>query len=299
METMYGGNKVPFGLLDGILVDVHEVESGLACKCVCPSCNGALVARKGSKNTHCFAHHKPDPDCKYTPETAIHSMAKQILLEHHSIRLPKLDVSVSALGANGNRFSESETLVKEGGFKYEKVLAEQRIKDITADILLYKDNIPILIIEIYVSHAVNHIKRDKIEKLDISCIEIKLDNKITSKETLINKVLIQTDIKKWIFNKKEKAVKNTLNKSLEVKLVADRLYATQLSLEKEKEEEKKEKAVIKKRNEVRLKNRDNKQSKPKWIFCDNPACKALYESMKSPSKCPKCGCEDSMKDCRY
>ena len=292
---MLSGNKVPFGLLNGSLVDVKDVEPGLACKCVCPSCHGALIARKGSKNKHCFAHHKPDPDCKYTPETAIHLMAKQILRENHAICLPKLEVSVSSLGVSRNRFSESEILVRERYFRYEKALSEQRIQDITPDILLYKNDIPILIVEICVTHPVNRVKKDKIEKLGISCIEIKLDNKITDKETLIKKVLTQTNIKKWIFNKKEKAVRDKLNKSLEAKLVADSLYAKRLSLEAEQ----KEKKVIEKRKEVRLVNKDHKQSRARWIYCDNPACKALYESTEFPSKCPICGCEDSMKDCRY
>ena len=292
---MSTNNKVPFGLLGDILVDVNDVESGLACKCICPSCYGALVARKGRKNIHCFAHHKPDPNCEYTPETAIHLMAKQILLENYSIRLPKLDITVSALGVSRERYSESELLVKEGDFRYDKALSEQRIEGIIPDILLYKNGIPVLIIEIFVSHGVDHLKRDKIEKLDISCIEIKLDNRLINKATLAEKVLLSTDIKKWIYNKKSQSVRNKLNQVLEQKLAEDLLKAKRLSLAVEA----KEKEAIKKRNEVRLKNKANGLKKPKWVYCDNPSCKVLYESIDSVSKCPECGHEDSMKDCRY
>ena len=288
-------NKVPFGMLDGILVDVDDVKAGLACKCICPSCKGKLIARKGESNTHCFAHHKPDPNCKYTPETAIHLMAKQILLENSVIRVSEFDVSVSALGESGERFSESEELVKEGFFHYEKVLSEKIIENIKPDILIYKGGAPVLIVEICVTHAVDSKKLDKIKTLNISCIEIKLSNTVTSKKTLIEKVLNETENKKWIFNRKEKAVRIRLNKSLEKKLVADSLYVKKRTLIAKKEEKKK----IEKRNEIRLHNKGNPRKRTTWIYCDNPTCKTLYESIESPSKCPKCGCTDSMKDCRY
>lgn len=53
-------NKIPFGLRDGRMVEVSEVESGLACRCVCPSCGQPLQARKGPIRTHYFAHDPSD-----------------------------------------------------------------------------------------------------------------------------------------------------------------------------------------------------------------------------------------------
>ena len=54
--------KLPFGVKGGLLVRVSEVVSGLRCGCVCPGCGGVLVARKGEKVEHHFAHHSVD-DC--------------------------------------------------------------------------------------------------------------------------------------------------------------------------------------------------------------------------------------------
>ncbi|OWY39307.1 hypothetical protein CEK28_08810 [Xenophilus sp. AP218F] len=48
---------IPFGLKEDVLVEVNDVDQGLACGCVCPACRAPLVARKGQVNIHHFAHH--------------------------------------------------------------------------------------------------------------------------------------------------------------------------------------------------------------------------------------------------
>lgn len=43
--------------------------------CRCPSCNGRLVARKGEKYEHCFAHHDgSSDDCELAFETSVRLM---------------------------------------------------------------------------------------------------------------------------------------------------------------------------------------------------------------------------------
>lgn len=68
-----------YGLRKGTLVHISEVESGLKCECKCPSCDAKLVARKGKKNKHHFAHHATD-NCKYGYETSLHFAVKEIIL---------------------------------------------------------------------------------------------------------------------------------------------------------------------------------------------------------------------------
>ncbi|GAC06206.1 hypothetical protein [Paraglaciecola chathamensis] len=36
-----------FALKDNVLVSIANVARGLACECVCPACNGPLIAKKG------------------------------------------------------------------------------------------------------------------------------------------------------------------------------------------------------------------------------------------------------------
>ena len=49
---------LPFGQResDGVFVDVEDVDNGLACGCVCPSCKVKLSAKQGECNAWHFAH---------------------------------------------------------------------------------------------------------------------------------------------------------------------------------------------------------------------------------------------------
>lgn len=81
---------IPFAFSNKLqkLVDVDEVESGLACNCVCPSCNMFLQARKGDKNEHHFSHHEAALNiCAYSYWVSIRDMAKQIILEAKFINI--------------------------------------------------------------------------------------------------------------------------------------------------------------------------------------------------------------------
>jgi len=63
------------------------VSSGLACDCVCPHCQTPLIAKKGKRNRHHFAHHKK-VDCEGSAETILHILGKQILLKTSFLHLP-------------------------------------------------------------------------------------------------------------------------------------------------------------------------------------------------------------------
>lgn len=81
-------HRVPFGLRDGRMYAPRDVPNGLACGCVCPGCNARLVARNaGTKVIPHFAHHGGG-GCSTGYESAIHRMAKQIIMERGLLRLP-------------------------------------------------------------------------------------------------------------------------------------------------------------------------------------------------------------------
>lgn len=64
------------------LVDATEVPRGLACDCVCPSCNMEMQARQGEINEHHFSHHKnADIECSYSYWVSVRDMVKQIIQE--------------------------------------------------------------------------------------------------------------------------------------------------------------------------------------------------------------------------
>ena len=68
--------KIPYAERAGSLIHVAEVTSGLQADCFCPACKGPVVARKGPKVVHHFAHFAPT-NCQ--PETVAHLTAKRLL----------------------------------------------------------------------------------------------------------------------------------------------------------------------------------------------------------------------------
>ena len=80
--------KIPFALRihDQRMVDPTEVTKGQSCGCICPDddCKGELIAKQGKKNEWHFAH-KAGADCSSGIESALHRMAKQMVLERSQI----------------------------------------------------------------------------------------------------------------------------------------------------------------------------------------------------------------------
>lgn len=84
-------HKLLFGYKNDELVHISEVARGLECGCMCPSCGHPLIARKGNKKIHHFAHYNR-AECKNAVETAMHIAAKNILEKNmrlviHSVKL--------------------------------------------------------------------------------------------------------------------------------------------------------------------------------------------------------------------
>ena len=135
---------------NGRLVHVNDVPSGLACDCTCPECGARLIARKGKKNQHHFAHAN-GADCEGARMTALHMLAQQIVQEEKKIRKPWF-----------KDYCEDKS--KE--IYFESVLLERRFK--TAEINRRPDCVGIIKkgdkqyevwIEIKVKHAIDEEKK--------------------------------------------------------------------------------------------------------------------------------------------
>lgn len=182
-----------YALHDNELVHISQVESGLKCNCVCPSCGSALVARKGKKVTHHFAHYNADV-CKYGYETSLHMAAKDIILKSKKFWLPAVYVNFSS--------GKTKELIKEAvQIDVDDVILEKQMDDIIPDIII-KSGGKELIVEIFVTHAIDEAKLKKIQSKDISTLEIDLSKRkraINSSE--LEEVLIGvSDEKQWKYN---------------------------------------------------------------------------------------------------
>ena len=173
--------KLPYGLQDGRLCFVEDVERGLKCACVCPCCEGALIARKGAIKVAHFAHHRED--CGKGLETALHMMAKEILEERREIALPELAIPPKL-------------------YTIEKVDLERRLGDVIPDVTVYIEGQPILI-EIIVTHGIDQKKSKAIRELNISTLVIDLsgETRAISKDDLASIVVEGIDKKRWEYNR--------------------------------------------------------------------------------------------------
>lgn len=146
---------------------IDKSHNGLACNCTCPICGESLIARKGNGGKAPHFAHKQDSPCshpEYIKQTNIHAMAEQIFLEEKEIELPSLSSQA------GNYIAY---FFKGGKWQIEEVELEKKISDFIPDIILKKGNI-ILLVEIYVTHAVDENKKNKIIEANLPVIEIDL-----------------------------------------------------------------------------------------------------------------------------
>ena len=170
------------------LVNIKQVEKGLACNCICFECSEPVVARKGEKNEHHFAHSSNKKSCHINPESTLHKFAKQVIMEAKAVVLPPLP--------NTNEV-EAKT------WQFTHLIEEQAVGSIRPDIVASIDDETIFI-EVAVTSFVDTDKIDFIKRLGIKTVEIDL-REILSKSMDIPSeearlfILDQTDNKKWLY----------------------------------------------------------------------------------------------------
>lgn len=188
-----------YGLSGARLVHITEVENGVACNCVCPCCNIQLVAKNNAKNIKAphFAH-SSGTDCGGAHETAMHLLAKEIIYETKTIKLPDFHHDYN----NVNTVSLFE---KGMVIEFDKIIVEQAIsKDgnvVKPDIIAIKNNK-----QIYIEFAYSHFsppeKIEKLKKIGIPSFEVNLSNQELDKIALTTFFLSNSRDKYWLTNPK-------------------------------------------------------------------------------------------------
>lgn len=180
-----------YAMKAGHLTHVSEVESGLKCDCICPCCSKKMIARKGKKMAHHFAHQ--NAECSYGLETTLHLMAKDILEQEKRLLLPKVIVSLP--------YRVSETISMPKMIEADEVSLEKRFDEFVPDILV-KVGEKLLAIEIWVTHKIDERKLEKIKKSNISVLEINLSktDKMINVDDLRKILTEETECKNWAYN---------------------------------------------------------------------------------------------------
>ncbi len=185
-----------YGLKNGKLVFIDEVDRGLECGCFCPHCGGKLIAKKGEVNQHHFAHYQVE-NCGKGVETALHLLGKQVLMEEQAVRLPD-EESVELLTA---------------------VEVERRRLGYVADVgAVLVDTGEDIDLEIKVTHGIDEAKLTKVISNNAKMVEIDLSDLLRSgsltKERVKQAVLADApriwaeDLERQLADRKESEMSN-------------------------------------------------------------------------------------------
>jgi hypothetical protein len=286
-------NKIPFGLKNGKLVHVSEVDSGLACDCLCPSCSQNLQANKGKMKCHHFSH---DPssklrECKSAFETSIHLMAKEILSEDAYIIVPDLTISLSKNDVNGGTYEEEISVEKESRINFDRVEIEKQLGDIRPDIIAYNNEITLLI-EIAVTSFAGIEKKRKIRNRGINAIEIDLSSvDYTITKTELRELINSSSTKKrWLSNPKVIKAKNKLTTILDGKI---NLINKKIHNNRNKSAKQFNQIGFPIHNKSNIKALNNTQDSTRWFRCE--ACRLVFEVTLQNApysikiiQCPEC-----------
>lgn len=233
---MSSSNQIPFGLKEGRMVGVGEVESGLACDCLCANCNGALVARKGQVNVHHFAHASDSSDCHNAAETALHRMAKQIFVEHKRFKAPEYRVTEKYLLESGQELRTRGQVTHAKTYTFDLVEEEVWLELVRAD-LVAVDDMGQFAIEIKVTHACGKSKVSHLQKLSIRAVEADLSEvpRSITKDELTEKLLNTPTLYKWMAHPQEKEIRDNLWRALHAEAIFIREQEEAERAEKEQE----------------------------------------------------------------
>lgn len=194
-----------YGLKDGLLKHISEVETGLQCKCICPSCNEILVAKNsGTIKIHHFSHYT-NQECMYGAQTSIHLAAKEILTKVKVIRVPKVEKFVhTGIKIDYDKFLSIGEFIRISDdflIPIDEVILEKKLHNYIPDIVIISNGRK-LIVEIAVTHFVGRSKLKLIKGSQISAIEIDLSSlKHNFNHDQLEKILAHdVEQKTWLHN---------------------------------------------------------------------------------------------------
>lgn len=191
------GPQILYGVRNGELVHVDDADRGQACNCTCPKCGRALVARKGEILAHFFAHEATEVNCNPTPESLIHSYAKQQISKMSKLELPGFVVEGSHQSKDGQTHQLHWRYLPKYDFEVKTAEVECRKHEgVVPDVLLSSTDGFFLAVEVFYRHAVDSDKLEKLQSLSLSAVELDLsDISVNSSSSALNAAL--RDVKRW------------------------------------------------------------------------------------------------------
>lgn len=209
-----------FALRAGRLIDITEAASGLACDCRCPGCGAVVVARKGKRRAHHFAHAR-GAVCANALESALHRLAKEILEKERKIRLP-------AVGVTGH----PEWRLGATSFAYQRVYVEKRLRGLRPDLLVEGGGRPLLV-EVAVTHRSGWDKVRQLHRQNLAAVEVDLGRWVREREAgglpvtreAVRRVLVEgVACKSWLFHPRKNFLEAALRRYADARPVRRRSW---------------------------------------------------------------------------
>ena len=180
---------------DGTSIHISQAARGLRCNCRCPACEQVLVAKKGKKQIHHFAHYNNGTACAHVAETNAHIWAKDVLERVKSLTIPAV---TAEHGGVSKVVSPSQT------YRFAHARLEKKLGSIVPDVVLITPNGTKLIVEVRVTHPCDDEKLEKLRKERLSAIEIDLRHYRTStNRTEVEQALLSKAPREWLSNAKK------------------------------------------------------------------------------------------------
>ena len=157
----------------------QDVATGAACGCTCPGCSRALVACNRGEVQQPHFRHRTALACPGAFESAVHRMAKQILVEAQHVQLPEwagtraMPSPPKAMDVHGITWAGRYV------FRAARLAAllhaevERAIGGIRPDVLAH-DAEGALLLEVRVTHRVERAKREVVQARRYRMVEIDL-----------------------------------------------------------------------------------------------------------------------------
>lgn len=166
--------KIAYHTSSEEFIHIDKSNNGLNCGCICMKCNEPLEARQGKVRDWHFKHHI-NVNCTGSQETALHELAKQILVRNTSIELPKY-----------------------GRISYSEAKAEKKLEQIRPDVSAIYNDQPIYF-EVFVSNAVDEGKEKFFKLGKHRSLEIDLSDCTTSTFKEIEELVLKAVDNKRLF----------------------------------------------------------------------------------------------------
>ena len=198
-----------------------DVPRGAACNCICPGCQGALLARQGTEREWHFAHVQAT-DCPDGYEKSVHELAKQRIQQQKLLLLPAIEASAQGWDAYGRLVEKKQSVMEARPVQLDECTKSRPRGEVTPDLTGFRKDREILV-EITVFHRLMPEKQSRLIETGVPTIEIDLSVFKTQQATLerLDAELFENPRnRRWIWHPKLEEAKSTLQAEVDAQIKA-------------------------------------------------------------------------------